>query len=102
MNGNIFPLSFSTHLIFVAVAFIFFLIQFIRVKYKYQLIMAVAVAMTMLIYVKDSKLWFYGIGLLEFGLLIIALVAAITEKKRRRELAAEISSESVSGDKKDV
>ena len=100
MNGNIFPLPFSAHLIFAVVAFVFFLIQFIR--YKYQLVMAVAVAMTMLIYLKDTKLWFYGIGILEFGLLIIALVAAISEKKRRRELEAEISSENATEDKKDI
>lgn len=42
MNGNIFPLPFSAHLIFAVVAFVFFLIQFIRVRYKYQLVMAVA------------------------------------------------------------
>ena len=100
MNGNIFPLPFSAHLIFAVVAFVFFLIQFIRVRYKYQLVMAVAV--TMLIYLKDTKLWFYGIGILEFGLLIIALVAAISEKKRRRELEAEISSENATEDKKDI
>ena len=100
MNGNIFPLPFSAHLIFAVVAFVFFLIQFIRVRYKYQLVMAVAVAM--LIYLKDTKLWFYGIGILEFGLLIIALVAAISEKKRRRELEAEISSENATEDKKDI
>ena len=102
MDGNIFPLPFSAHLIFAVVAFVFFLIQFIRVRYKYQLVMAVAVAMTMLIYLKDTKLWFYGIGILEFGLLIIALVAAISEKKRRRELEAEISSENATEDKKDI
>lgn len=102
MSGNIFPLPFSAHLIFAVVAFVFFLIQFIRVRYKYQLVMAVAVAMTMLIYLKDTKLWFYGIGILEFGLLIIALVAAISEKKRRRELEAEISSENATEDKKDI
>lgn len=89
MSGNIFPLPFSTHLIFVAVAFVFFLIQFIRTKYKYEIIMAAAVAVTMLIYAKDSKMWFYGIGILEFGLLLIALVASIAEKKSRKELAAE-------------
>lgn len=91
MNGNIFPLPFSTHLIFVAIAFVFFLIQFVRTKYKYQLIMAIAVALTMLIYVKDSKMWFYSIGILEFGLLIIAFVAAIAEKRSRKELVDEVS-----------
>lgn len=89
MSGNVFPLPFSTHLIFVAVAFVFFLIQFIRTRYKYELVMAAAVAVTMLIYAKDSKMWFYGVGILEFGLLVIALVAAIAEKRSRKELAEE-------------
>lgn len=102
MNGNIFPLPFSVHLVFVIVAFVFFLIQFIRTRYKYQLVMAVAVAMTMLLYVKETKLWFYGIGILEFGLLIIALVAAIAEKKRRKELEAEIRSDKTLEDNKDL
>lgn len=102
MNGNIFPLPFSVHLVFVIVAFVFFLIQFIRTRYKYQLVMAVAVAMTILLYVKETKLWFYGIGILEFGLLIIALVAAIAEKKRRKELEAEIRSDKTLEDNKDL
>lgn len=89
MSGNIFPLPFSTHLIFVAVAFVFFLIQFIRTKYKYEIVMAAAVAITMLIYVKDTKMWFYSIGIIEFGLLLIALVSAIVEKRSRKELAGE-------------
>lgn len=86
MNTNNFPLSFEAHLVFVAVAFIFFIIQFVRLRKKYQLIMAIAVAMTMLIYVKDTKMWFYGIGILEIGLLILALIAAIVGKPKNDEL----------------
>lgn len=89
MSGNIFPLPFSTHLIFVAVAFVFFLIQFIRTKKKYEIVMAAAAAVTMLIYAKDTKMWFYSIGLIEMGLLLIALVLSIVEKKSRKELAEE-------------
>ncbi len=93
MSTNIFPLPFSTHLIFVAVAFVFFLIQFIRTKYKYEIIMAAAVAVTMLIYAKDTKMWFYSIGILEFGLIILALVFSIVEKRSRKELAEETGVE---------
>ncbi len=89
MNGNIFPLPFSTHLIFVVVAFVFFLIQFVRVRKKYQIFMAAAVAMTMMIYVNDTKLWFYGVGIIEFGLILIALVTAVAEKNNKTAIVAE-------------
>lgn len=88
MDSNIFPLPFTTHIVFAAVAFLFFIVQFVRTKYKYEPVMAMAVAATMLIYLKDNKMWIYGIGILEFGLLIIALVLSVAEKKSRREAAA--------------
>ncbi len=93
-STNIFPLPFTAHIIFVAVAFIFFMIQFIRVRYKYQIIMAVAASFTMLVYVKDTKTWFYAVGILEFGLLLLALVAAIAEKHSRK-VAAKADAEKV-------
>lgn len=88
MDNNIFPLPFPAHVIFVAVAVLFFAIQFIRLKYKYELIMAAAVVCTMLIYVKDSRMWFYSAGILEFGLILTALVVSIVEKRGRKALAA--------------
>ncbi len=100
MSGNVFPLPFTTHLVFVAVAFLFFLIQFVRVRKKYQLIMAVAAALTMLIYVKDTKMWFYGIGILEFGLLILALIAAIVERDKK-EIASDDASEAAAAEETD-
>lgn len=93
MNSNIFPLPFSTHVIFVAIAFVFFIIQFVRLKYKYQLVMAVAVAMSMLVYVNDSKMWFYGVGILEFGLLVLSFVLSIVEKKNKKETEDEESAD---------
>lgn len=87
MSGNVFPLPFSTHLIFVAVAFLFFMIQFVRMRKKYQIILAIAVALTMLIYMKDTKMWFYGLGIMEFGLLIIAFATSFLDKKNEKNEA---------------
>lgn len=84
MDSSIFPLPFAAHMIFVAIAFTFFLIQFIRLRYKYQLILAVASTCSALIYFQNTKTWFYGVGLVEFGLLLLALVMAIVEKRSRK------------------
>ncbi len=88
MSSNVFPLPFTTHIIFAAVAFLFFIVQFIRTKYKYEPVMAMAVASTMLIYIKDSRMWICSVGILELGLLLISLVLSIAEKRSRREAAA--------------
>lgn len=89
MENNVFPLPLTAHIIFVAVAFVFFVIQFIRVKYKYQLVMAAAAVLTTLVYVNTSRTWFYAVGFLEFGLLIIAFVASIVEKHMRKVSSAQ-------------
>jgi len=75
MNTNIFPLPFSAHLIFSIFAFVIFMFQFIRVRRPYQLLMAAAVPATLLIYVNDSKAWFYGIGIAEAIFIIASLVS---------------------------
>lgn len=93
MDNSIFPLPFSAHMIFVAIAFIFFLVQFIRLRYKYQLILAVASSCSALIYFQDTKTWFYGVGLVEFGLLLLALVMAIVEKRKRKALEKQAETE---------
>lgn len=90
MNGNVFPLPFATHLIFTVIAAVFFLVQFARLRYKYQIVMAAAVVSTLLIYANDSKTWFYGMGILELGLLLLALVLSIVEKRSRKALESEL------------
>lgn len=87
MSSNVFPLPLSAHIVFVVIAFLFFVIQFVRTKYKYELFMAAAVACTMLIYTNDSKTLFFGIGMLELGLILISFVLAIVEKHNRKALA---------------
>lgn len=87
MSSNVFPLPLSAHIVFVVIAFSFFIIQFVRTKYKYELVLAAAVACTMLIYTNDSKSLFCGVGMIELGLIMIALVSAIVEKHNRKVLA---------------
>lgn len=93
MDSNIFPLPFTAHLIFMAIAFTFFLIQFIRLRYKYQLILAIASTCSALVYFQNTRIWFYGVGLVEFGLLLIALVMAIVEKRSRKALEKKAEDE---------
>ncbi|MGN0620761.1 MAG: hypothetical protein ACI4I9_02735 [Porcipelethomonas sp.] len=87
MNSNIFPLPFSAHLIFCLIAFAVFLLQFIRVRRIYQLIVAVAVPATLLIYLSESRTWFYAVGIAEAVFLIAAVVSAVLEKKNKPEEA---------------
>lgn len=87
MSSNVFPLPLSAHIVFVVIAFLFFIIQFVRTKYKYELVLAAAVVCTMLIYTNDSKTLFFGAGMIELGLILIALVLAIVEKHNRKVLA---------------
>ena len=84
MNTNIFPLPFSAHLIFSIFAFVIFMFQFIRVRRPYQLLMAAAVPATLLIYVNDSKAWFYGIGIAEAIFIIASLVSVFISKKKKK------------------
>lgn len=101
MDNTIFPLPFSVHLVFVVVAFAFFMVQFVRTRYKYEVILAAAVAVTMLIYAKDTRMWFYSVGLIEFGLLLIALVAAIVEKRAEASCAENDGGEEGTSDEED-
>ncbi len=82
MNTNIFPLPFSAHLIFSIFAFVIFMFQFIRVRRPYQLLMAAAVPL--LIYVNDSKAWFYGIGIAEAIFIIASLVSVFISRKSKK------------------
>lgn len=84
MNTNIFPLPFSAHLIFSIFAFAVFLFQFIRVRRPYQLMMAAAIPATLLIYVNDSKAWFYGIGIAEAVLIIASVVSVFISGKSKK------------------
>ena len=87
MESTVFPLPFQSHLIFCVIATIFFVIQFIRMRRMYQLIFAVAVPATLLLYINESRTWFYGIGVFELVMLILAIVTVCIDHARAKKNA---------------
>ena len=78
MDTNLFPIGMEKHIVFVIIATIFFILQFIRTKRWYQLVMAAAFCISMMIYIAPkNKTFFYGIGITEAVLLFTALVLNI-------------------------
>jgi len=87
MESTVFPLPFQSHLIFCVIATIFFVIQFIRMRRMYQLVFAVAVPATLLLYINESRTWFYGIGVFELVMLILAIVTVCIDHTRAKKNA---------------
>lgn len=86
MELNVFPIELKKHIFFCVVASIFFLLQFIRTKHWYQLVMAAAVPLSLLIYIDpDNNYIFYGVGVLEGVLLLLALVLNIIQSKKEEK-----------------
>lgn len=82
MENTIFVISTQKHIIFCAVACLFFLAQFIRLRNKYQLSMTAAIAASLLVYVSDNKTWFYCVGILEAVLLVLSAVLLFVDRKK--------------------
>lgn len=83
MEPMIFPISQDKHLIFCIIATVLFLLQFIRTKRWYQLVMALAIPASLLIYVQpENKTLYYGVGVLEAFLLLLALILNIVQSAK--------------------
>lgn len=83
MDPNMFPITQDKHIIFVIIATVLFLLQFIRTKRWYQLIMAIAIPASLLIYVQpDNKTMYYGVGILEAVLLLLALILNLIQSAK--------------------
>lgn len=95
MDVSVFPLGLEKHFAFCLIASLIFLIQFLRTKYWYELLMAITVPLSLLVHVNDSPVWFYGIGIFEAVLLLIALVAYCVQyaKNRAKEKAEKAAKE---------
>ena len=92
MDINIFPIGQDKHLVFCIIATALFLIQFARTKRLYQLVMAIAVPASLLIYVQpENKMMYFGVGILEACLLLLALILNIVQsaKTAKKEKAAQ-------------
>ncbi len=61
------------------------MIQFIRMRRMYQLVFAVAVPATLLLYINESRTWFYGIGVFELVMLILAIVTVCIDHTRAKK-----------------
>ncbi|MCD7811323.1 MAG: hypothetical protein LUG91_05685 [Ruminococcus sp.] len=85
---NLFPFPFSTHLIFCIISLILFAGLFVSQKKPYQIIMAVAIPFSLAIWISESKIVFYGVGLVELALLVAALVSTIIYKSKHKNDAS--------------
>lgn len=87
-NANLFPFPFGLHLVFCAVALIFFGWRFYVQKKPFQVIFSIAIPLSLLIWLNDSKAWFYIIGLVELILILGALVSCFIFKDKVPEKTA--------------
>ncbi|MBQ8905600.1 MAG: hypothetical protein IJY85_04425 [Ruminococcus sp.] len=88
MENPIFPIALSKHIIFCAIALVFFLFQFIRQKNRYPLVFAVAIPATLLVYVSENKTWFTAIGIFELAMLILAAVLYALDRRKAKAQAS--------------
>ncbi len=101
MEPTMFPISQDKHLIFCILATLLFLLQFVRTKRWYQLVMAIAIPASLLIYVQpENKTIYYGVGILEVVLLLLALILNIIQsaKTAKAEKSAEAETTSTTAD----
>lgn len=86
MEKTLFPITMDKHIIFCAVAAVFFLLQFIRTKRIYQLILAIAIPLSLLIYLApENEMLFYGVGIAEAVLLVLAFILNLVQNAREKK-----------------
>ena len=90
MTTSVFPLTFQSHIVFCIIAVAFFIFQYIRLKAPYQLMTVFAVLATLALYINDSKIVFYGVGIFELVMIIaITISMSITRKKQAQAEKAQ-------------
>lgn len=86
MDKTLFPITMEKHIIFCAVATVFFLLQFIRTKRIYQLILAIAVPLSLVVYAApENTTVFYGVGIAEAVLLVLAFITNLVQNSRDKK-----------------
>lgn len=94
MTTSVFPLTFQSHIVFCIIAVAFFIFQYIRLKAPYQLMTVFAILATLALYINDSKIVFYGVGIFELVMIIaIAVSMSVTRKKQAKEEAEKAQTE---------
>ena len=88
-NPNLFPFPLNLHIGFSVVAFVFFMLRYFFDKRPYQLILALAIPFSLTLWLSENKVWFYTVGAIEFGLLLIAFISDLIYKAKHPELKAK-------------
>ena len=92
-NPTIFPFPFQMHIALAIISFLFFSYRFAVQKKPFQLIFAIAVPLSMLVWVSNNKTLFYGLGLVELALIVIAIITSfVCKPKKAEETAAKNDS----------
>lgn len=93
-NPNLFPFPFGLHLVFCAIALIFFGWRFSEEKKPFQVIFAIAIPLSLAIWLNDSRTWFYTLGIIEVVLILAALVSCFIFRDKADKKSSAPASES--------
>ena len=91
-HPSIFPFGFTMHLSLVIISIIFFSYRFAVQKKPFQLIFAIAPPISLLLWVSENKTLFYTVGIIEFILILAALISTFVCKPKKTEEAAASDS----------
>lgn len=91
-HPSIFPFGFSMHIALAVISVIFFAYRFATQKRPFQLIFAIAVPLSLALWISDNKTLFYCIGLIEFILILAALISTFVCKPKKTEETAAADS----------
>ncbi len=94
---NLFPFPFNMHLIFSALALVFFIYRFTTQKKPFQLILAIAIPLSLTVWISENRTWFYILGLIELILLVIAFITSLIFKKKMPAEENSSASEAAEG-----
>lgn len=79
-DPGLFPFPYGIHLMFSLVAVVFFGYRFYTQKRPFQLIMALAIPLSLVLWLSESKPFFYTIGIIELVLILAAVVTSFIFK----------------------
>lgn len=94
-HSIIFPLPLSFHIGFVLISVILLILCYKKRRYTYELYMLIGIVSTLFVYIDESKLFFYLLGLEEVILFIMTVADMVKVSKAiaAAEKAAENAAE---------
>ena len=85
-SPTLFAFPFPFHLVFAVISFIFFIVSFFRYRKPYQLLFAVGIPLSLLLWLaEENRNLYYGVGILELIILLLALITSIICKPKKKE-----------------